>query len=181
MGREPDSAELFEIVTHLEGHADNAAAAVYGGLVVVAGSAWGHFEISPKLDVVVGIPRARLRTDEARAVLSPEVNRRAASRNLGRLAFLLEGLRTADPEALEAAAGDELHEQARQHLSPITGQLMTAARQGGALHAAWSGAGPTAIAFAAADAGDAVVGAMEEVLGGDGVVRRLDVAAVGWR
>lgn len=181
VGQTPDSARLFEIVTALEGHGDNAAAAVYGGLVVVTDDVWRRFEISPKLEVIVGIPSTRLHTADARSVLATEVNRWAAARNLGRLAFLMEGLRTADPAALEAAGGDELHELPRQHLSPVTGELMMAARRGGALHAAWSGAGPTAIAFATTDEADAVVAAMEGVLGGDGTVRRLDVATQGWR
>lgn len=180
VGQVPDSALLFDIVAALEGHADNAAAAVYGGLVVVSGDTWRRFEISPKLEIIVGIPDARLRTSEARSVLSAEVSRWAAARNLGRLAFLLEGLRSADPDALEAAAGDELHELPRQHLSPITAELMDAARRAGALHAAWSGAGPTAIAFATADGVDSVIVAMEETLGGQGTVRRLDVATEGW-
>lgn len=180
VGQVPDSALLFDIVAALEGHADNAAAAVYGGLVVVSGDTWRRFETSPKLEVIVGIPDARLRTSEARSVLSAEVSRWAAARNLGRVAFLLEGLRTADPDALEAAAGDELHELPRQHLSPITAELMEAARRAGALHAAWSGAGPTAIAFATADGVDSVIVAMEETLGGQGTVRRLNVATEGW-
>ncbi len=180
VGGVPDSALLFDIVAALEGHADNAAAAVYGGLVVVTEDTWRRFEISPKLEVIVGIPDARLRTSEARSVLPAEVSRWAATRNLGRLAFLLEGLRSADPDALEAAAGDELHELPRRHLSPITAELMEAARRAGALHAAWSGAGPTAIAFATTDGVESVVFAMEETLGGQGTVRRLEVATEGW-
>ncbi len=179
-GRVPESAVLFDIVAALEGHADNAAAAVYGGLVVVSGEAWRRFDISPKFEIIVGIPDARLGTFEARSVLSAEVSRWAAARNLGRLAFLLEGLRSADPDALEAAAGDELHELPREHLSPVTAELMDAARRGGALHAAWSGAGPTAIAFATADGVDSVIIAMEATLGHHGVVRRVDVASDGW-
>ena len=181
VGRVPDSGMLFDIVAALEGHGDNAAAAVYGGLVVVGGDIWRRFEISPKLEVIVGVPDARLGTSEARSVLSAEVSRWAASRNLSRLAFLLEGLRSADPDVLEAAAGDELHELPRHYLSPVTAELMDAARHGGALHAAWSGAGPTAIAFATADAVDSVVVAMEETLGDEGSVRRLEVANEGWR
>jgi homoserine kinase len=180
-GQTPDSEMLFDLVSSLEGHGDNAAAAVYGGLVVVIDSVWRRFEISPKLEIVVGVPHVRLRTSEARSVLSADVSRWAASRNLGRLAFLLEGLRTADPDALEAAGGDELHELPRQPLSPVTGELMDAARRGGALHAAWSGAGPTAIAFATTDAADSVAAAMEATLGDQGTVRRLDVATDGWR
>ena len=181
MGIDPQSDRLFEIVEELEGHGDNAAAAVYGGCVLVAGSAIRHLEVHPSLRMVVGIPDARLKTDEARAALPAEVDRWAATRNLGRLGFLIEGLRTGDPGALRVAAGDEMHEAPRAELSPITGTLMDAARSAGAFHAAWSGAGPTAIAIVDDDGRPAVEQAMERVLGEDGVVRCLETATDGWR
>ncbi len=181
MGLEPEPGRLFEIAEELEGHGDNAAAAVYGGCVLVAGSEIRQLEIHPSLRFVVGIPDERLRTDEARAALPAEVDRWAATRNLARLGFLVEGLRTGDPALLRVAAGDEMHEAPRAGLSPITGSLMDAARQAGAFHAAWSGAGPTAIAITDEDGASAVERAMELLLGEDGVVRCLDIAREGWR
>lgn len=181
MGLEPDSTRLFEIVAELEGHGDNAAAAVYGGLVLVADRRdIRHLEIHPALRMVVGIPEARLKTDEARAALPPEVDRWAATRNLARLGFLIEGLRTGDRDALGVAGGDELHEAPRADLSPVTGKLMVAAREAGAFHAAWSGAGPTAIAFVDETGCEAVEHAMHSILGSNGEVRCLDVASRGW-
>jgi homoserine kinase len=180
-GREPSSADLFAIVAGLEGHGDNAAAAVYGGLVAVAGEQILHLAVSPELRIVVGIPNSKLSTDHARSVLSDEVDRWAASRNLARLAFLIEGLRIGDLEVLGGAAGDELHELPRRHLSPITSELMEAARAAGAGHAAWSGAGPTAIAFTSIEVCADVEAALADVLGGAGEVRCLDVASEGWR
>jgi homoserine kinase len=180
-GREPSSADLFEIVAALEGHGDNAAAAVYGGLVAVAGEQILQLGVSPQLRIVVGIPNSKLSTDHARSVLSDEVDRWAASRNLARVAFLVEGLRTGALDVLAGAGGDELHELPRQHLSPITAELMDAARAAGAGHAAWSGAGPTAIAFASVELCGKVEAAFADVLGGAGEVRCLDVATEGWR
>ena len=180
MGIDPDPNRLFEIVEELEGHGDNAAAAVYGGCVLVSGTQIRQLEIHPSLRFVVGIPDARLKTDEARAALSPEVDRWAATRNLARFGFLIEGLRTGDPAVLSVAAGDEMHEAPRAALSAITGSLMDAARRAGAFHAAWSGAGPTAIAIVDEAGCPAVERAMELVLGEDGVVRCLEVAAQGW-
>lgn len=181
MGLDPEPDRLFEISAEIEGHGDNAAAAVYGGVVLVSDDAIRHLDIHPSLRFVVGIPDERLKTDHARAVLPTEVDRWAATRNLARLGFLIEGLRTGDPEALREAGGDEMHEAPRATLSPITGSLMDAARGAGAFHAAWSGAGPTAIAIVDEAGCPAVERAMERLLGEDGVVRCLDVAAEGWR
>jgi homoserine kinase len=83
---------------------------------------------------------------------------------------LVDGLRTADPAALAAARGDELHEGPRAMLSPVTGAMIDAARDAGALHASWSGAGPSALALVTADHLGAVVSAMERVLGDAGEV-----------
>lgn len=177
-GQEPESDGLYELVTAIEGHGDNAGAAVFGGLVAVAGGELRHLELSPELHFVFGVPDDRLRTSQARRALPAEVPRAAAVRNAARLAFLVEGLRTGDPSALAQAGGDELHEQYRNPLSPVTGELMAAAREAGALHASWSGAGPTALAIAFDPA--PVATAMEEVLDGRGQVVVLEVAKTGW-
>ncbi len=63
MGLNPDSTRLFDIVAELEGHGDNAAAAVYGGLVLVSGEVIRHLEIDARLRIVVAIPEERLKTD----------------------------------------------------------------------------------------------------------------------
>ena len=180
-GREPRDEDLFDIVTALEGHGDNAAAAVYGGCVVVSDAVIRHLDIHPDLMVIVAIPDEKLPTDHARSVLGATVERWAASRNLARVAFLVEGLRTGDHTTLRAAGGDELHEAPRRHLSPITGDLIGAALDAGAHHAAWSGAGPTAIAFTDAERIGGVEEALKGALHAGGTVRRLNVAARGWR
>jgi homoserine kinase len=177
-GREPASGELYELVTAIEGHGDNAGAAVYGGLVAVAERTLRHLELSPDLVFVFGVPDEPLKTKHARHALPDDIPRTAAARNVARMAFLVEGLRTGDGEALSRAGGDEIHEVHRNPLSPLTGELMDAARRGGALHTAWSGAGPTAVAIAKDPAG--VVDQMERTIDGRGRVMVLDVASTGW-
>ncbi|MDJ0925519.1 MAG: homoserine kinase [Acidimicrobiia bacterium] len=177
-GHEPTSAELFEQVTAIEGHGDNAGAAVYGGLVAAADGTLRQLELSPSLVFVFGIPDEPLKTKQARHALPTDISRAAAARNVARVAFLVEGLRTGDPAAFEHAADDEIHEVHRNPLSPVTGRMMTAAREAGALHAAWSGAGPTALAICREAA--PVVGAMQRVLADGGRVVVLDVAESGW-
>ena len=172
---------VFQIVDELEGHADNAAAAVFGGLVAATSTGIQKLAFHESLVPVVGIPNSHLRTKEARKALDADIPRPMVVRSLARLTFLIEGLRTGEPMALAHAAGDELHEIPRASLSPITGDLMHAARHAGALHAAWSGAGPTALAFTTEANRGRVIGAMSEVLGTNGEVLALDVDDEGLR
>ena len=177
-GEEPESDFLYELVAEIEGHGDNAGAAVYGGLVAVAEGTLRHLELSPSLSFVFGIPDDPLKTVKARMALPEEISRRGAARNVARVAFLIEGLRTGDAVALAKAAGDEIHESHRADLSPITGEMMAAAMDAGALHAAWSGAGPTAMAIARDT--EPIVSAMKAALGSRGRVETLAVATTGW-
>ena len=180
-GTELERARVYEIVTTIEGHGDNVAAAVFGGLVAVGVEGPRSLEISDRLIPVVGVPDVRLATDEARQVLADQVPLAAAARSVARAVALVDGLRTADASALAAARGDELHEAARAGLSPVTGRMIDAARDAGALHASWSGAGPTTIAFTTAETSGAVVDALEDVLGEEGKVMILAVDFDGLR
>lgn len=179
-GVEPSDEELFAIVTGLEGHADNAAAAVFGGLVMVDGLNHTSLPLHEDLAFVAAIPASPLKTAEARAALREHVGRPAVVRSLARFGFLLRGLETADAVLLARARGDELHEAARATLSPISGELIDAAFKGGALHASWSGAGPTVLAMAHRDDIAEVSATLEEAIEGRGEVRPLVVARRGW-
>jgi homoserine kinase len=175
VGDETGSARVFEIVSELEGHGDNAAAAVFGGFVAVADGGIKRLDLHPSIRVVVGIPDEPLRTMDARAALPDAVPRDVVCRSLSRLVFLIEGLKDANEDVLVHAAGDELHEAPRASLSPVTGEMISAALRGGALHAAWSGAGPAAIAFTKPDSHGRVIGAMSGALGSLGEVLTLKV------
>jgi homoserine kinase len=180
-GVEPTDQRLFELVTELEGHPDNAAAAVHGGLVIAYEGVVRRLHLAPQLRLVLAVPEKRLSTHEARAALPEAVPREVAARSVARAGMLVEGLRTADPALLDKATGDELHELPRLALSPITGRLIEAARASGALHAAWSGAGPTVIAFTTDATRPSVVAGLAAVLDGAGVTMTPDVAEHGWR
>jgi len=179
VGREPVRQEIYELVAEIEGHGDNAAPAVYGGLMAVGSAGPYRLEMSPDLVPIVGIPETRLATRLAREVVPPQVSLAAAARNVGRAVLLVEGLRTGDPAAFASAAGDEFHEEARGPLSPVTTAMIAAALGAGALHAAWSGAGPTTLAFAKEDTQAAVIAALADVLDRSGVVRVLPVDSDG--
>ena len=181
-GIEPSDADLFAIVSRMDGHPDNAAAAVFGGLVLVDGPHHVRLELASNLLFLAAVPESPLRTDEARAALSASIDREAVVRSLSRFGFLLQGLQSGRPELLVRARGDELHEAPRRGLSPLTGYLIAGALEAGALHASWSGAGPTVLAIVSSESGPAqVAAALEAILDGAGIVRRLEPASVGWQ
>lgn len=181
LGRDPVRDEIYELVAGIEGHGDNAAPAVYGGLMAVGSNGPHRLVMNTRILPIVGIPDTRLPTRRARQAVPSEISVAAASRNVGRAVLLVEALRTGDPRAFAAAAGDEIHEEARGALSPITTAMMDAARSAGALHAAWSGAGPTTLALVTVETQAAVINALESVLGSSGVVQALPVDAEGLR
>lgn len=173
---------VFRTAAAAEGHPDNVAAAVHGGLVAVsADGEVRRLAMHPSLSLVVAVPDTPLSTVEARAVLPPQVPRAVAVRTAARLAFLVEGLRTADPDAFRASAGDEIHEAPRRDLSPLTADLVGAARRAGALHAAWSGAGPSVLAITTDARLDDVRDTLAAVLGARGTVSRVAVDRDGVR
>jgi homoserine kinase len=129
-----------------DGHADNAAASVIGGLVAAARIHGQVHAVRMPLDIslafVAVVPDVTLSTARARQVLPVDVSRDSAAFNLSRLALLLAGLadsRLLVPEATE----DRLHQDYRSPLFPAAPKLLGTMARAGALAVCWSGAGPT--------------------------------------
>src|SRR3990170_4318272 len=175
-GVEPDSQRVFELVADLEGHADNAAAAVFGGLqaVTIAGGVQ-RMALHPDLVPVVAVPEAVLLTGDARAALPHSYSRPAVVRSLQRAVALVEGLRTADAALLASALGDEIHEGPRTRLNPVAAELIETALTAGALFACWSGAGPSVLAIALSARRPDIVVSLESALNGRGLVLTPDL------
>jgi homoserine kinase len=138
--------EPFVVAAALDGHPENAAASVFGGLVaattVDGEPRAAQLPLSDALAFVVIVPDRLLNTAEARAVLPETVSRADALFNLGRMGLLLAGM--AAPSVLTpAATGDRLHQDARAALFPEAPVLLDALVQCGALASCWSGAGPS--------------------------------------
>ncbi len=146
-GGEDDLDAIFEFTASMEGHPDNAAAAVFGGLMLSGGYGAHRLEVHDSIQPIVAVPEVTLPTSQARAVLPATVPLGAATRTGSRLLRLVEGLRTGDEELLETVGPDELHEPYRIALRPIIGELMAVARSAGAPFVAMSGAGPSVIAL----------------------------------
>lgn len=139
---------VFRIAAEMEGHADQAAAAVYGGLILIPAEGMPiRLPIHPSLRPVAAVPDTKLLTSQARAVLPSTYPSDVVKRSLARMSALTVGLITGDPGMLAAAHGDEIHETFRDALSPEVGEMIKVARRAGALHAARSGAGPSVVAW----------------------------------
>jgi len=173
---------VFELAASMEGHPDNAAAAVYGGLIVVPPEGRPlRLPIHPGIRPVVAIPRDMFLTAEARQVLESTVSIETTARTVARAAALVAGFLTGDPQMFAAAHGDELHEKPRSRARPSTAELVRRARDAGALHAAWSGSGPSVLAIVTPDSEDAVISALSRddtrVLAVEVATEGLDVSA----
>lgn len=161
-------ADLIRLVAEFEGHADNAAAALLGGVVVCAGNRFVRLQPAESLRPVLCIPDTRLATSTARTLLPESVPHADAAANGARVALVLAGLTGAagwEPTAMT----DVLHEPARFTAMPATGELVAALRAAG-VGACLSGAGPSVLAVVASG-DDAAVAAIRSVAGDGWEVR----------
>ncbi|MBB5805616.1 homoserine kinase [Saccharothrix ecbatanensis] len=147
-GRELDTSAL-QLAAEFEGHADNAAASMFGG-VVIAWTQGDHYHAvrvdpDPRLTPVVLVPEAESSTKTTRGLLPSKVPHEDAAFAVGRAALAVRAL-TAEPALLLAALDDRLHEPYREPAWPATTRLVRALREAG-VAAAVSGAGPTVLAL----------------------------------
>ena len=148
LGRPLNQADMLKLATELEGHPDNVAPALLGGLVV---SVMNEGEIlsrryeTPSLAAVIVKPDVDWPTRVARAVLPPSVPRADAIFNIGRTALVVDALRSGDLDLLRKAMDDRLHQPYRLERIPGGKAAFEAARHFGA--AALSGAGPSILCF----------------------------------
>jgi homoserine kinase len=145
--------ELLRLAYEMEGHPDNAAAALYGGLTMVSASGdelMARAIAVPPMKVVIVLPDVRLSTAEARAALPAQVPLTDAVYNVGHALFTVQALAAGDDALLSWAVGDRLHQPYRQRLIPGYATVLAEARKAGASAVALSGAGPSLIAFASA-------------------------------
>jgi len=167
-GKLDRDAALAE-ATRLEGHPDNVAPALHGGLCM----ATGHGDelrvvklgVPSSLRAVVCVPAFELSTAKARAVLPARVPREDAVTTSGRLVFLLHSIQHRDFGALGWAMDDVLHQPYRRRLVPRMQRVIDAAKRAGAFGASLSGAGPSIFAFAPKQRQAAVGRAMARAFG----------------
>ena len=155
-GRRVDLDELLALGLELEGHPDNSSAALVGGCTLSVPRPHGGVCVVQQalhqgLAFALAWPARRIATIDARAVLPRNVRFADAVENPRRLALLLEGLRTADPELLALGSEDRLHVARRLPLIPGGAAALAAARESGAWLATISGSGSALVAIGAHD------------------------------
>ena len=150
-GRPYTRKRLLEIAARIEGHPDNAAAALMGGCQIVVqegdGLVASPLAIPEELKAVLFVPDVPMPTERAREVLADKVDRQDAVYNIGRAALLAKALSTGDLTLLTVATGDRLHQPARQKIFPAMKNIFGAALSAGALGVFLSGAGSSVLAL----------------------------------
>jgi homoserine kinase len=146
------AADVLSLATEIEGHPDNVAASLLGGLVICDGPKVRRIEMPPELEGVLLIPHRPVRTSAARDALPEVVPLADAVHNLAQIAKLTAGLTTSDWGLIAAGLGDSLHQPYRAHLYPRSAEVIAKAADHGALGATISGAGPTVLIWCLRDA-----------------------------
>jgi homoserine kinase len=168
---------ILQLTSELEGHPDNVAPAIFGGLAL----SWQDSDqysstsatVSETVVPVVAVPDFELATEAARALLPASVGHHAAAMNAGRAALLIHAL-TSKPQFLLAGTEDYLHQSYRAEAMRPSAALISALRAAG-YAAVVSGAGPTVLVLADGQAeAAAVVGFIEEFTA-------ANTPDIGWR
>ena len=164
--RMPDEA-LLGLAAGIEGHPDNVAAALFGGLTIARTTTDGaraiRLDVSEALSCIACVPPEPVATEVARGLLPPTVPHADAAHAAGRTALLVAAL-TGRPDVLLDATEDRLHQDYREPAMPDSLELVRSLRAAG-IAAVVSGGGPTVLAMS----------------GTDRVVLPDDLVPVGWR
>jgi homoserine kinase len=160
-GRATDSEELLALGLDLEGHPDNLAAALTGGVCLT----WdGHVvriaDDAPGVPIAI-VPSQQVETQAARAALPETIGHRDAAFTVARAAMLGAAVASGSPELFAAAADDRLHEPYRASHAPVLAAVRARLPEG-ALAATLSGSGPTVIVWARREAAAACVAELTE-------------------
>lgn len=151
LGNPLTTDDLVDLAAQIEGHPDNTAPALLGGIVTAVFDGrkvhWVKQEVFTKLKFTAIIPDFELKTEKARACLPKEVSHKDAVYNLSRAALFSASLLTGKFENLRTAVHDKLHQPYRMELIPHCREVFDIAYTHGAYGAFISGAGPTIMAI----------------------------------
>jgi homoserine kinase len=170
-----DPDEVLAHAARLEGHPDNVAASLVGGVVAAAGGHHVQVPLGLAPAVLAWVPSFETRTDQSRTRLPETVAFTDAVFNVGRVALLVAALAAGDVATLRAATEDRLHQDQRLAVAPASRAALHAALEAGAWAAWLSGSGPTVASLC--EPADAV--RVAAALPGGGRVLSLEVDCVG--
>jgi homoserine kinase len=154
LGNPLDSSALLELADRLEGHPDNVAPCLLGGVRVALRTESGRvihapIQLGMPLTSVAFIPEIGIATPHARGLLPAMVSLSDAVFNVARASLMVAALTSGQPQLLVEATRDRLHQPYRLPLFPAGATLLEAAMDAGAAGAFISGAGPTVLALCA--------------------------------
>ena len=150
----------YEVVADIEGHGDNAAPAVFGGIHVIAGDHRHRIDVEVPGRLLFWVPDLETLTDDSRACLPATVDRADAVFNLGRVGLLVAALYEQRLDLLTVATEDRLHQPARLAACEASARAYETMLATGAAAAWLSGSGPTVAAVASPDRVPAIVEAL---------------------
>jgi homoserine kinase len=160
LDRELDRSTALRLASRIEGHPDNVAPGLYGGLTasIALVDRVETIRLDPPADVAIlaWIPERRLATSEMRSVLPDSVPRADAIANLARVAVGVAGLASGRSDVLGLLTQDRLHEPYRAAAYPELPAMIAAARTAGSIGACLAGAGSTVIAFVPEDSASTI-------------------------
>ncbi|MFQ5551628.1 MAG: homoserine kinase [Gemmatimonadales bacterium] len=155
--------EIFDEARDEEGHPDNVAASVYGGLIFV-GPEPRRARLHPDLGIALVVPETALPTQEARMVLPRSVPREVAVDQASRAVALFEGLTTGEPDLIGWGMGDVIAVPSRAGLIQGFSEAAGAALEAGAFGVTISGSGSTLLAICQTDKTSSIADLMAAAL-----------------
>jgi homoserine kinase len=158
-------ADVLGHAIALEGHPDNVAAALEGGVVICDGREVTRFDVPMGLEAVLVVPEVPVRTALARAAVPAQVPIDDAVANLASISRLVLGLARGDWDLIASGLRDRLHQPHRARLFPRSNELLDRAGELGALGATISGAGPTVLVWCQMEQTAGVFGALSRSVG----------------
>jgi homoserine kinase len=172
-------ADVLAQATRMEGHPDNVAAALLGGIVLCSAGGVERLEPPPGLEALLVVPDEHVRTAQARRALPSRIPMEDAVFNVGHAGLLLLGLERGDLGMVSRGLGDRLHQPRRAHLYPRSWELVQRARSLGALGATISGAGPTVLVWCDFESTGLVAARLQDEADGWADVLRVPFSAAG--
>lgn len=152
MNKEIDKGEVLDLAVEIEGHPDNVCPAIFGGLVSTImldnkKPLYNYVDVKEGVKFIALIPRFKLSTEKARAILPKEVPFKDCIYNIGRAALLISCFSNGNYSLLREATKDKIHEQFRSKLIDNFDEVYNKALELGAFSCFLSGAGPTLMAI----------------------------------
>ncbi len=183
-----DREAILARATAIEGHPDNVAASLYGGVTLCPPAAPGAAQPAPVrltppegVEGILVIPHEEIATSAARAALPAELPLADVTHNVAAAAQLVLGIERSDLDLIRAGLADRVHQPYREQLYPRSMELVGRAAEFGAIGATISGAGPTVLVWAFWQSGPGLLDRLGEFAAGWADVRRAQFSPRGAR